>query len=277
MRLVSFCTGYICIGLFLLACFKVAGFTNVGVNASKEVRFTGTGVTEVVATNTTLNSGRVVAATASDQLFKTTGALAVTGGSNTASSVDLGGKLALQGNEVNVSGRIIAPAGSLALSATGAGKNVTAQAVNPLEEFGVSGCIVGGHETLRTSATRVGTMVQQPGRRLSLPPVQCIDQRRRAFRALRVDVCAIRDVLFKASNASLPGMLPDCFHIGWRAPSRHCKTDTQPENTGAHWPTPASMAAVSACREAMAKGVLPAWFRRMASAPAVSNKRTISV
>ena len=104
--------------------FKIDGFNDVTVNADTQIGFSGTGVSEVDGT-LTLNAGRVVVATGSDQLVKSSGALMVSGGGNTESVTALGGKLALQGDGVTLSGRIVAPAGSIELNATGAGKHVT--------------------------------------------------------------------------------------------------------------------------------------------------------
>jgi len=115
--------------------FAVRGFDGVKLNASNEVRLAGTGVTKFdndaslrgtgVATNLTIDAGRVVVAGGADHLIQASGASAIKGGGNTAAVGDLGGRLDLRADSVDVSGRLVAPAGSIALTATGAGKHVT--------------------------------------------------------------------------------------------------------------------------------------------------------
>lgn len=97
----------------------IAGFSQVDVNASQEVQSNGIGVT-TVSGQMNLNAGRVLAMSGSDQRLQTTGQLDVSGGGNTAdatANAQLGGKLALHGSSLVMSGRILAPAGTVQLSA----------------------------------------------------------------------------------------------------------------------------------------------------------------
>lgn len=104
--------------------FAVRGFADVNIKASDEIRFAGTGVTRV-DNNLTLDAGRVLAATGSSQLIEASGVGKVTGGSNAKSSTEIGGRLALHADSLEITGRIVAQAGRIDLAATGAGANAT--------------------------------------------------------------------------------------------------------------------------------------------------------
>ncbi len=124
--------------------FAFRGFNEVKLTAAQELRFAGIGVTDVtntkvinttdvtknidgtdVAAKLTVDAGRVVASSGADHLIRASGTAEIKGGLNKTSVADLGGRLDLRADSVDVSGRIVAPAGSIALTATGAGKDVT--------------------------------------------------------------------------------------------------------------------------------------------------------
>ncbi len=106
--------------------FTLGGFDAVSVKASKELRFSGTGVTKAensadsgsdVALN--IDAGRVVTVGTADHLLLSTGKTTVTGGSGATGDAGLGGSLELRGKAIDVAGRIETPAGKLTLRATG--------------------------------------------------------------------------------------------------------------------------------------------------------------
>lgn len=106
--------------------FTLGGFDSVTVAASKELRFSGTGVTKAensagsrhdVALD--IDAGRVVTVGTADHLLLSTGKMTVTGGSGATGDVGLGGSLELRGKALDVAGRIETPAGKLTLRATG--------------------------------------------------------------------------------------------------------------------------------------------------------------
>lgn len=115
--------------------FAIRGFDAVNIKAGEEIRFAGTGVTRVDndtnkggtgnLASLTLDAGRVVAATGSDQLIEASGAGKVIGGGNDKGSADIGGRLAMSADSLEITGRIVAQAGRIALGATGAGANAT--------------------------------------------------------------------------------------------------------------------------------------------------------
>jgi filamentous hemagglutinin family protein len=114
--------------------FALRGFAEVELAASQELRFEGVAVTAVdnlggsgQPASLTLDAGRVVAASAADHLFIASGAGEIKGGANTTVSTDMGGSLALRADSLDISGRVLAPAGSLSFTATGANQAVTLQ------------------------------------------------------------------------------------------------------------------------------------------------------
>lgn len=128
--------------------FAMRGFDDVNIQASDEIRFTGTGVIRVDndgalggsgnLAGLTLDAGRVVAATGSDQLIQASGAGKVTGGGNAAASEDFGGMLDMRGDSLDISGRVLAQAGRIALTAMSGNVSVGGNAVISAEGIAVS-------------------------------------------------------------------------------------------------------------------------------------------
>lgn len=112
--------------------FGLRGFSEVAIDATQDLRFEGRGVVAVnndveigvpvtgPAATLLVTAGRVLAAAGSDQSIRASGAGTIRGGSSTAPTTDLGGRLEWRASALQVSGRVDAPAGSITLAATGA-------------------------------------------------------------------------------------------------------------------------------------------------------------
>lgn len=102
----------------------LAGFSEVTLKSSGDLRFAGTGVTRVgtgEGTKLILDAGRVTTVGTADHLLVAGGVSEIKGGGNGAEATGLGGKLDIRGQSLDVSGRIDVAGGSLALTATGTG------------------------------------------------------------------------------------------------------------------------------------------------------------
>ena len=106
--------------------FELSGFDRVSISASKELRFSGTGVTKVENANGSghdvaleIDAGRIVTVDTADHLMLSTGATTITGGNGATGDAGLGGSLELRAKALDVAGRIETPAGKLTLRATG--------------------------------------------------------------------------------------------------------------------------------------------------------------
>lgn len=111
--------------------FALRGFTGIGLNATGDVRFSGTGVTAVdndvasggsgALTRLNVDAARVTTAGRADHLLSASGASTVTRNTSASAAISasgLGGSLELSAKSLDVSGWISAAAGKLSLAGT---------------------------------------------------------------------------------------------------------------------------------------------------------------
>ncbi|MDR3493346.1 MAG: filamentous hemagglutinin family protein [Ancalomicrobiaceae bacterium] len=97
------------------------GFASIGLSASQQIVFSGSGSVNAGSAAVTLTAPAVVADAGSIQSLTTTGLLSVTQGTGTApvlSPSDIGGALTLTGGGINDSGTVVALAGKVSLVAS---------------------------------------------------------------------------------------------------------------------------------------------------------------
>lgn len=110
---------------------NIGGFNNVTLNANKDVRFNGSGVLNVNANQTSINSAVITADTGSKYTFTNTGILQTQSNGQAASTATgLGATLNMSATSMQLAGQVVLKAGQLNATATTGDMKVVAGGVD---------------------------------------------------------------------------------------------------------------------------------------------------